>query len=160
MSIRSVIVGTSFGLVSGVITTLGLIVGLHAGTESLGAVVGGIVTIALADGLSDALGLHVSQESSAIYSDREVWIVTLVTFVIKFFTALSFLIPILLLPWEQAILTSIAWGLLIIVLVSYQLARRQGKSPFKVSMEHVLTTGAVIFASNAVGEWVHGFNLG
>ena len=48
--------GASFGLTSGVLTTLGLIVGLYAGTHSKLAVMGGIFTIAIADALSDALG--------------------------------------------------------------------------------------------------------
>ena len=52
----------SFGLTSGVITTLGLMVGLHAGTHSMPAVLGDS-TIALADAMSDALGIHVAEES-------------------------------------------------------------------------------------------------
>ena len=48
-------VGMSFGLTSGIITTLGLIVGLHSGTHSKLAVIGGILTIAMADAFSDAL---------------------------------------------------------------------------------------------------------
>jgi len=58
----------SFGLTSGIITTLGLIVGLHSGTHSKLAVIGGILTIAMADALSDALGIHVSEESEATQS--------------------------------------------------------------------------------------------
>ena len=39
--------GLSFGLTSGVITTLGLMVGLHSGTHSRAVVIGGILTIAM-----------------------------------------------------------------------------------------------------------------
>ena len=62
---RAVTTGVSFGLTSGTITTLGLIVGLHAGTHSRLAVIGGILTIAVADALSDALGMHIAEESRA-----------------------------------------------------------------------------------------------
>ena len=55
--------GISFGLTSGVITTLGLMVGLHSGSHSRAIVIGGIMTIAIADAMSDALGIHVSEES-------------------------------------------------------------------------------------------------
>ena len=44
-------IGFSFGLTSGVITTLGLMVGLHAGTHSKSVVLGGLLTIAVADGI-------------------------------------------------------------------------------------------------------------
>ncbi|MFB6357478.1 MAG: hypothetical protein ABEJ96_00270, partial [Thiohalorhabdaceae bacterium] len=54
--------GLNFGMTSGVITTLGLMVGLHSGTRSALAVIGGILTIAVADSLSDAMGVHVSKE--------------------------------------------------------------------------------------------------
>jgi hypothetical protein len=58
-------VGMSFGLVSGVITSLGLVVGLTVGTQSRIAVIGGIVTIAIADSLSDALGIPYGQETKS-----------------------------------------------------------------------------------------------
>ena len=41
--------GIFFGATSGVITTIGLIVGLHAGTQSMVAVLGGILVVAFAD---------------------------------------------------------------------------------------------------------------
>jgi hypothetical protein len=56
-------VGLSFGLTSGIITTLGLMVGLNSSTNSKLVVIGGIMTIAIADSPSDALGIHVSEES-------------------------------------------------------------------------------------------------
>ena len=55
--------GIFFGATSGVITTLGLIAGLNAGTKSLTAVLGGILVIAVADAMSDALGIHLAEES-------------------------------------------------------------------------------------------------
>jgi len=48
---HSVETGLSFGLTSGIITTLGLMVGLHSGTHSRLVVIGGILTIAIADAL-------------------------------------------------------------------------------------------------------------
>ncbi len=47
--------GVFFGASSGVITTVGLIAGLYAGTESVVAVLGGILVIAIAHAMSDAL---------------------------------------------------------------------------------------------------------
>lgn len=62
--------GISFGLVSGVLTTLGLLVGLGVGTQSREVIIGGILTIAVADALSDAFGVHLSQESSGENSKK------------------------------------------------------------------------------------------
>jgi len=55
--------GLFFGATSGVITTLGLITGLNAGTRSITAVLGGILVIAVADSMSDALGIHLAEEA-------------------------------------------------------------------------------------------------
>ena len=46
---RSIRKGLGFGLNSGVITTLGMMVGLSASTQSRIAVIGGIIAIAIAD---------------------------------------------------------------------------------------------------------------
>jgi len=69
---HSIKTGFSFGLTSGIITTLGLIIGLHAGTHSRLVVMGGILTIATADAFSDALGIHISEESETKHSNKEI----------------------------------------------------------------------------------------
>ena len=146
--------GLHFGLTSGVITTLGLIVGLHAGTHSTLAVVGGVLTIAVADACSDALGIHISEEGEHVHSTREVWLATFATFISKFFMALTFLVPLRFFALPTAIVTSIAWGLIVITLLSYQLARSQGASPSKVIGEHLGIAVLVVALTHALGDWV------
>ncbi len=77
--------GVGFGLTSGIITTLGLIVGLNSGTHSKAVIIGGIVIIAVSDALSDALGIHVSEEAENIHSRQKIWEATIFTFLAKFF---------------------------------------------------------------------------
>jgi len=86
--------GLTFGLTSGVITTLGLMVELHSGTHSRTVVIGGIPTIAIADAMSDALGIHVSEESKNRGPTRQIWEATLATFVAKFVIAMTFVVPL------------------------------------------------------------------
>ena len=64
---HSIKVGFSFGLTSGIITTLGLMIGLNSSTNSSIVVIGGILTIAIADSLSDAIGIHIAEESENIH---------------------------------------------------------------------------------------------
>ncbi len=146
--------GLSFGLTSGTITTLGLIVGLHSGTHSKLVVVGGIVTVAVADAFSDALGMHVSQESENQHSPREIWKSTLATFVAKFLFALTFLVPILLLPITNAIIASVGWGLFLLGLFSFYMAKEQQVPPWTVITEHVVIALIVITITHYVGHWV------
>jgi hypothetical protein len=67
---RKLNTGVSFGLTSGAITTLGLMVGLHSETKSTAVVVGGVLTIAIADAFSDALAIHVAEESENQHTAR------------------------------------------------------------------------------------------
>ena len=66
-----------FGATSGVITTIGLIVGLHAGTESLVAVLGGILVVAIADAMSDAMGFYLVQEADPEATNDHIWAATI-----------------------------------------------------------------------------------
>jgi VIT1/CCC1 family predicted Fe2+/Mn2+ transporter len=148
--------GFSFGLTSGVITTLGLMVGLHAGTHSRPAVLGGILTIAVADAMSDALGIHIAEESKNNGNAVEVWESTMATFLSKFVISGTFAIPVLFMPLDLAILASLVWGLSLLALLSYFLAREQQVPPWKVIGEHVLIGLCVVTITHFLGEWVRG----
>ncbi|MBU4421975.1 hypothetical protein L6259_03420 [Candidatus Parcubacteria bacterium] len=146
--------GLGFGLTSGVITTLGLIVGLNAGTHSKTAVVAGILVIAIADALSDALGIHIAEETNKNRSKKEIWEATGSTFVFKFVTALTFVVPVLLLALSTAVIAGAAWGLFLIGIFSFYLARQQKKSPFRAILEHIFIAVLVIIATYFIGRWV------
>jgi len=149
--------GITFGLTSGVITTLGLMVGLHSGTGSRIAVIGGILTIAVADAFSDALGIHVSEEAENVHTQAKIWGATIATFLSKFLFALTFLVPILLLPLTAAMLASLAWGALILTLLSCRMAKDQEEPCWKIVGEHLFIGTVVIAITHYVGEWVRTF---
>ena len=146
--------GFTFGLTSGVITTLGLMVGLHAGTHSKAVVLGGILTIAVADSLSDAMGIHLSEESKNTGSTIHVWESTIATFLAKLFIALSFVIPVVVAPLSTAIVLSVLWGILLMTVLSFSLARTQQIAPWKVIAEHLLIALCVVTLSHYVGDWI------
>ena len=147
--------GLSFGLTSGVITTLGLMVGLHSGTHSRTVVIGGILTIAIADAMSDALGMHIAEESKNNGVVSEIWESTIATFLAKFLIALTFVVPVLLLPLEVAMMVSVGWGLTLLAGLSYFLALAQQIPAWKVIAEHVVIGVSVIAVTHYVGDWVH-----
>jgi len=104
---HSYIKGLNFGIASGIVTTLGLMVGLYSGTQSKLVVLGGVFTIAIADALSDAFGIHLSEKSQVSTIKSEIWESTIATFVAKLIFALSFIIPIFLFDLDRAIMVSI-----------------------------------------------------
>ncbi len=146
--------GLYFGATSGVITTLGLVAGLHAGTESLAAVMGGILVIAFADAMSDALGIHIAEEADPETDAAHVWSATVSTFTTKFVFALSFAVPLLFLPLTTAVLVCVVWGGIVISVLSFLLARAQGSNPLATVAEHLAIAAIVLVLSHFIGRWV------
>jgi VIT1/CCC1 family predicted Fe2+/Mn2+ transporter len=146
--------GLFFGATSGVITTIGLITGLNAGTHSMAAVLGGIFVIAVADAMSDALGIHLAEEANPNATTQHIWSATISTFLNKFMFALSFAVPLLLLPLDQAVIASLIWGMIVIIVLSYFLARAQKASPILIIAEHLGIAILVVVFSHLIGVWV------
>lgn len=151
---HSIKVGLSFGLTSGIVTTLGLIIGLNSSTHLKSVVIGGIFIIAMADALSDAMGIHLSEESEGKHSAKEIWESTISTFVAKFIFALTFVAPILVFSLPTAIVVSIIWGLFLLAIFSFWIAKEQKVVPWKVITEHLLIALAVIVITRFIGNWV------
>ncbi len=143
--------GLSFGLTSGVITTLGLLVGLAAGTSSRLAVLGGILTIALADAFSDALGIHMSEESENVHTPREIWQSTFAAFFTKLFFALTFAVPVLFLDLKLAVIISVIWGFLVLTITNFLIAKMEKIAQWKVIGEHLLIAAVVVVATYFLG---------
>ncbi len=155
MSLRhSLMAGGSFGLTSAIITTLGLMVGLHSGTQSRIAVLGGILTIAVADAFSDALGIHISEESENVHTLTQVWTATAATFLTKFLFTLTFAVPVIFAPLSLAIVISLAWGFVLLAVLSYGMARSQRKPVWQIAGEHMLIALVVIGLTHLIGDWV------
>lgn len=154
---KSIRTGFGFGITSGVITTLGLMIGLHSSTQSKIAVLGGILTIAIADAFSDALGIHISEESKGTHSFKEIWLAAFSTFIAKFIFALSFIFPVLIFSLDKAIITSVFLGLSYLTIFSFYLAKKQKENPINVILEHIIVAALVIVISFYIGRLIDNF---
>ncbi len=155
---HSVKVGFNFGVTSGIITTLGLMVGLDSATSSELAVIGGILTIAVADACSDALGIHISEEGENKHTKWQVWQSTLSTFFFKFVFASIFIIAFLFLEMQKAVVANLVLGFILLTAFSYKLAKNEkSRKPMSVVFEHLILTAFVIIASYLVGRLVGSF---
>jgi len=148
---HSYIKGLSFGIASGIVTTLGLMVGLYSGTQSKLVVLGGIFTIAIADALSDAFGIHLSEKSQLKTRKLEIWESTFATFVAKLVFALSFVIPIFLFNLDLAIMVSIIWGLILLAIISIFIAKWRNESKIRMIAEHWGVAILVVLLTYYVG---------
>lgn len=144
--------GFSFGLVTGIITTLGAIVGLYSSTNSITPIIAAIISIGIADAFSDSLGIHISEESRT-KSGEKIWKATISTFFSKLFFAFSFLIPILVFPLPLSIVVSSIYGISLIGIYSYTLQKKKVKK-YKAIVEHILIAVLTIIIIYLVGEFL------
>lgn len=151
---QSILTGLCFGLTSAVITTLGLIVGLHSFSGSKLVIVGGVLTIAIADAFSDALGIHVSEEAENVHTSKEVWESTLTTFTAKFLFASTFIVPVLMFDLSTAIIVASVWGMLILTILSLAIAKINKKNPWNIVAEHVVIALIVVVLAHYVGDLI------
>ncbi len=161
--IHQIISSVSFGVTSGVITALGMIVGLNEATSSKLAVFAGIVIIAIADGLADAAGFHLVEEAELEngipkHNSKEIWMTTFYTFLAVCGFILTFAIPVLLLELKTAIFVDIAWGLILLLILNYYIARFKKEDPVRLILGHISLAIFVVLisyiAGNLIAQWV------
>jgi len=123
-------------------------------------VLGGILLIAIADALSDALGIHISEEAgSKSITEKQIWASTISTIIFKFLFALTFIVPILLFSLQKAIIISIIWGILLLSIFSYYIAKKREEKPLKAVFEHVIIAAIVIIITYFVGNWISAWTV-
>ncbi|MCX5716617.1 MAG: hypothetical protein NTV07_07255 [Candidatus Omnitrophica bacterium] len=145
----------SFGATSAIITNLGLIVGLDTLAHPQLAIISGIMIIALADNMADSFGIHIYQESEYV-GKKEVWISTITNFFTRIFVSLTFVILVLALPLKLAVPCSVIWGLALLAVMSYTIAKDRKINPYLVIFEHIGIAVAVIISSEFVGKLLIG----
>lgn len=138
-------------VMTGLVLTV-LIVGLHSFSGSTMVVIGGVLTIAIADAFLDALGIYVSEEGENVHTAREIWESTLVTFAAKFLFALTFLVPVLIFDLSTAILVSTVWGLFTLAILSRTIAQATNYNPSKVVAKYVAIAVIVVVLTHYLGD--------
>lgn len=146
----------SFGATSGIITNLGIIVGLDKVTHPRLSIIGAILIVAIADNISDSLGIHIYQESECL-SQKEVWSSTVTNFITRFLVSLSFIVLVLMMPLAFAVTCSVIWGFFLLSILSYTIARIRGVNPRQAIFEHLCIASVVILASNFLSTRLMGF---
>jgi hypothetical protein len=114
--------GQMFGLISGSITTIGIMVGLWQSHNDYLIIVAAILSVALSDSFSDGFGMYFSQRT---YLDRAESIrIGIQTTIYKVVITLSFILPFLVFDIDTAIKINIVYGSFIISYASYIIGER------------------------------------
>ena len=155
---RTLKVGFSFGLTSAIITTLGLMVGLHSSIHSSNdpkfVVIGGILTIAIADAFAEAMGVHAATKCENHIPMKEVWETTFFTFMCKFLFTSMFIVPVVIFDLHTAIILSILFGFYLLTILAIYIARERDVEPWRMVLEHLSISAVVILLAQFAGELI------
>ena len=143
----------SFGGTSGIVTSIGLIIGLGAATAPKSAIVSGLLVVALADNLSDSLSIHMYQEAEKL-EERAALRTTVANFLVRVLFASTFVLIVAVLPAPHASIVALAWGFLLLGFLSYLLARVRGVSSLSEVAKHFTVAVVVIATSRGIGLWI------
>jgi vacuolar iron transporter family protein len=148
------IANLSFGSTAAIVTSMALIFGLDAATATKSTIVSGLLIVALADNLTDALSMHVYEESHRRLAPGEALRATLGNFVARLAVSLTFVLLVVLLPLASAVVASGALGLGLLVLLTWALARERKGSLVAELLKHVGAALAVILLARGVGIFI------
>lgn len=143
----------SFGATSAIVTSLALIVGLSRTGNPRLSIIGSLLVIAIADNISDSLGIHIYQESELLNS-KTVRTATFTNFFTRFLTILIFILLFAFLPIRYAEILSIGYGILVLSILSYLIAREQKVNPYSSILNHLAIAILVIIISILLSEWL------
>ena len=142
----------SYGITSSVVTSLALIVGLDGITNPKMSIIGALLLIAVADNISDSLGIHIYRESQSSNSKNNIKIYTFSNFLTRLSVTSLFVLLVVFLPIEYAISSSIIIGLSLLSVLSYLIAVNQKVNPYLQIFQHVGIAIVVLITSHFVGQ--------
>lgn len=144
--------GVTFGIMDGIITALGVMIGLNTASSSKLIVMVGILATGLADAFANAAGIHVSEETEGIHSAKEVWITTITCFFATFMIVSIILIPFLFLKLTTAVLISEVLGVTLLFILGLGVGKLTSVSGFWLGIEYSAIGAVVSLICYFLGE--------
>ena len=119
------------------------------------SIVGALLILAVADNISDSLGIHVYRESQS-QTSKNSNVYSISNFLTRLAVTLTFALLVLLLPLQYAVISSVILGFLLLSVLSYQIAVHQKANPYTAIIHHVGVTLAVLAISHTLGKVIAG----
>jgi VIT1/CCC1 family predicted Fe2+/Mn2+ transporter len=146
----------SFGVTSAIVTSLAFIVSLSGNTKPQMPIIGSLIVFAVADNISDSLGIHIFQESD-LKKTGTVNASTVSNFLSRFLVILSFVALVYLLPIQLAVIISVVWGVSMLMTLTYLIAVERETKPLPAMIQHLVIATLVIAGSLLLRSWTINF---
>jgi len=141
------------GATAAITTSMGLIAGLTQGETAKTSIITGLLIVAIADNISDSLGIHIYKESEGA-SRKEINSATYGNFIVRLFLALTFVLIVSFFSPSVALVVSSLWGLILLAILSRLIAKNKKTNSFREIIWHVAIALIVIASSKLLGNLV------
>ena len=131
-----------------------MIVGLGETTNPKMSIVSALLVLAVADNISDSLGIHIYRESQTQNPRSNSRVYAISNFLTRLAVTLTFVLLVYFLPLAYAVASSMALGLLVLSALSYRIAVNQKANPYTAILHHVSVTLAVLLISHFLGRLI------
>jgi hypothetical protein len=143
----------SYGGTAAVVTSTALINGLSAADATKSIIVSALLIAALADNLTDALSVHIFQESERL-EQKDAFTGTITNFVTRLLLCISFVLLVILFPLAYAPNVAILWGMALLVALTCLVARERKAKVLPEVLKHLIVASVVVTASMMIGHWI------
>jgi len=143
----------SIGATAAITTSMGLIAGLTQGDNAKTSIITGLLIIAIADNISDSLGIHIYKESEGA-SRQDINSYTYGNFIVRLFLSFTFVLIVLLFSSHTALIVSSVWGLVLLAILSYLIAKKKKTNPVREVVWHVVVALMVIVVCKLLGNLI------
>ncbi len=143
----------SYGGTAAVVTSMALITGLNSADATKSVIISALLIAAVADNLTDALSIHVFQESAQL-DQKSAFIGTITNFITRLLLCISFIPLITYFPLAHIDQFAIIWGMLLLAAITSLVAFERKVKLLPEILKHLLVAATVITASEIIGHWI------
>lgn len=143
----------SYGGTAAIVTSTALISGLGAAGATRPIIVSALLIAAFADNLADALSIHIFQESEKL-DTKDALMGTITNYLTRLLLCISFVPLVGLLPLSQVDGAAIAWGMLLLAILTYMVARERKVKILPEIAKHLVVAIVIVTLSITVGHWI------
>jgi VIT1/CCC1 family predicted Fe2+/Mn2+ transporter len=143
----------SYGATAAAVTNTALVSGLGAANAAKSIIVSALLIAALADNLTDALSVHIYQESERL-EQKEALTATLTNFAARLLLSVSFVLLVTVIAPAHAAVAAAVWGAALLATLTSLIARERNVKPLPEVFKHLLVAAVAIVLSRAIGHWI------
>jgi vacuolar iron transporter family protein len=140
----------AFGATAAVMTSMALIVGLGTANTGKASIIAGLLIIGVADNLSDALGIHIHEESE-VEGKTEAFGLAVSNYITRFLVVCSFILIVLLLSPGAAHWVGMVWGVVLLSMMTYFIAQARAANPAREIAIHLVVAATIVALSQGIG---------